>query len=715
MRKISETPTFLADQRSTYEELRANAEARWPTKGTRRRSGVDRAESASSSAPVREPEAVPARAVSPPLDVVAWDVAPADGQPPEAPPEARPEPPPPAVSSEPLPEATPEPPRAELGSQPPGGGPANADAPISASEASREVAGIVRGREASDPTEALVHDFLDELARTPASPPHDLAEEASGRGPTPAPPPSIFLPAVVSSDYAAYVQPVTQGNVTLLINGRSSGGPHPDVNRTEPLDRMQEAVQSLKSGDSVWLSAWFFEPSTVLTRGNYGSASTWGGLFARKAEEGVNIRILVNDFDPISRMDQWVRRDNLAVLDPIVATLPAAKRDNLKYVLSLHPAHVGRLKALLATGEARNIHIASHHQKFMVCRRGDETIAFCGGLDIESRKTPADWGYPPAPKLVGWHDLHVMLEGPIARDLQREFALRWNREKGSSQRAPLAGWSGYDTLTPLGPPTAAEPDGQTVRRKHSVQMLRTVSSDALTSPYSTDRDDIRQVYRKIADRAASFLYLENQYFRSVDYAKHLAAQAKAKPSLIAIFVVLFSAVEDDGDNAITAHGAHLQHEFFTQVTRAFGARARIYTMFGRSVHSKLLMADDRWLCVGSANLNDRSFELDSELNVAVEDDTLVRTSRQRLWAHNLGAPEATVRSWAVSDYLTSWDDVANKNRGRTPSEMEGEGILPFDWKASPGKAHSSIPDALAKLDFDLDKELVGREGGPRVA
>jgi phosphatidylserine/phosphatidylglycerophosphate/cardiolipin synthase-like enzyme len=513
---------------------------------------------------------------------------------------------------------------------------------------------------------------------------------------------SIFLPGNTDTGYAEYVRPATAGTATLLINGRSSGGLGPNVDLTEPLDRMQDVVQSLRAGDRVYLSAWFFEPRTELTHGAYGGATNWGELLAHKANGGVVIRILINDFDPVSGMDRWLQTSGLDQLNPLINALPTARQDNFKYVVSLHPAHVGALKALFATRQARAIHVASHHQKFMVCRRGEASIAFCGGLDIESRKTPARWA--PNGGLFGWHDVHVMLEGPVARDLQQEFVMRWNREKGASTRRPLRGWRGYETLALPAPLRDTDVDMQPARRRQRIQMLRTVSSDAWFSPYSTEREDIRQVYGNIVAAAREYLYLENQYFRSLGLADSLARAAAANPRLIAIFVVVFSAAEDDGENAITAHGAYLQHEFFRRLTAAFGRRSRIYTMTRRAVHSKLLLADDRYVCVGSANANDRSFELDSELNVAIDDPTMVRDWRRRLWRHNLGVAPATLDSWPVSSYLSGWDATARANDGLPAAgrldDMSGEGVVPFDWSASPGSRHGSIPDALAHLDFD---------------
>ena len=63
------------------------------------------------------------------------------------------------------------------------------------------------------------------------------------------------------------MRPISRGEITPLINGRDSNGPNADVDLTEPLDHMQFIVESLGSGDFVYLSAWFFEPATVLTRG----------------------------------------------------------------------------------------------------------------------------------------------------------------------------------------------------------------------------------------------------------------------------------------------------------------------------------------------------------------------------------------------------------------------------------------------------------------
>ena len=58
------------------------------------------------------------------------------------------------------------------------------------------------------------------------------------------------------------------------------------------------------------------------------------------------------------------------------------------------------------------------------------------------------------------------------------------------------------------------------------------------------------------------------------------------------------------------------------------------------IHSKLMIASDLFFTLGSANLNQRSMAVDSELNMAVCDPVLARDIRQKVWS-NITAGEAS--------------------------------------------------------------------------
>jgi phosphatidylserine/phosphatidylglycerophosphate/cardiolipin synthase-like enzyme len=436
---------------------------------------------------------------------------------------------------------------------------------------------------------------------------------------------------------------------------------------------MQKTVESLRQGDSVYLAAWQFNPTTVPLGGACG-VKTWGDLFQRKANQGVRIRIIITVNIPYFMSD-------LKPFDTIIGQLPLSARDNLKYIVSLHPATFG-------------IHAGTHHQKFMVVKKDcGATTAFCGGLDISRPRHPCSW---TAGNNV-WHDIHAKVEGRIARDLEREFVLRWNREKNSSKAPKLPGWKAFESLVQA---SAGTVDRKPSNNTQKLQMLRTVSVQGTGwNVQRTTRDDILQGYLRLIGCATRFIFMENQYYRERKIADAIVKQGKAQPGLIVIIVV--PAVLDDPPNPVLEHGKALQNEFFTRLFAGFAStRLRVYTMFRRWVHSKLILADDHALCVGSANANPRSFFLDTELNVMLDDAETVKSFRHRLWSHDLGVPQNDIAGWAVPDFLARWDAVANDNQLLTwsPDEMAGESVIPFDPRRVKGQKLLPLPDVLLELD-----------------
>jgi phosphatidylserine/phosphatidylglycerophosphate/cardiolipin synthase-like enzyme len=437
--------------------------------------------------------------------------------------------------------------------------------------------------------------------------------------------PGVFLPANPSGDYEGYVAAPTTGRITLLLNGRSRGGPGPPDN-AEAFSAMQESVESLGRGDSILLANWQFTPTATSLTKKRPDMATWGELLNSKAEQGVVIRVIISDLPtPDFRTD-------LGALDALIGGLSASARDNFKYIMSRHP-----------------LFAVVHHQKLMIIRKGcGETIAYCGGLDISFRRNPLDWT-----KTFRWHDIHARLEGLIARDLEREFVLRWNREKSTAAKLP--GWRAFEKL---GLSRLDSGDRSPARNTHKLQMLRTVSLGA----GDIRRDDIWQGYFRLIGCATRFIFLENQYFHEPALADAIVLQAQARPELLVIVVV--SSRTDDPDNAFTENCRALRSEFFTRLFDGLSADRRgVYTMPTPLVHSKLALADDQFLTIGSANANPRGFFLDTELNVMLDDKEAVTGFRHRLWALDLGMSPSSVAAWKISDFIPQWDRVAKANEG----------------------------------------------------
>ncbi|MBR7972281.1 phosphatidylserine/phosphatidylglycerophosphate/cardiolipin synthase family protein [Burkholderia vietnamiensis] len=93
------------------------------------------------------------------------------------------------------------------------------------------------------------------------------------------------------------------------------------------------------------------------------------------------------------------------------------------------------------------------------------------------------------------------------------------------------------------------------------------------------------------------------------------------------------------------------------------------------VHSKIMVIDDVFLTHGSANINTRSMEVDSELNICHEHGDVSRALRKRLWAihtkpatsEGQGATSGNdVNSAAIGDNMTDafnqWVKITDRNK-----------------------------------------------------
>jgi phosphatidylserine/phosphatidylglycerophosphate/cardiolipin synthase-like enzyme len=88
---------------------------------------------------------------------------------------------------------------------------------------------------------------------------------------------------------------------------------------------------------------------------------------------------------------------------------------------------------------------------------------------------------------------------------------------------------------------------------------------------------------------------------------------------------------------------------------------------GINVHSKLAVFDDRWLTVGSANLNRRSMGFDVECNLVLEASThehckQIRQIRNGLLAEHLGMSAHEVEDALETHGLRNLPDAAQRSR-----------------------------------------------------
>jgi phosphatidylserine/phosphatidylglycerophosphate/cardiolipin synthase-like enzyme len=220
----------------------------------------------------------------------------------------------------------------------------------------------------------------------------------------------------------------------------------------------------------------------------------------------------------------------------------------------------------------------------------------------------------------------------------------------------------------------AQPDGAVSAGDLELQIVRTVPEKLYEF---APRGDFRiiEAYLRALRSARHLIYLENQFLWSPEIVNILAGKLRQPPTDEFRVVIMLpgrpNSGKDDtrGQLALLAEADGDQRRFLATTIRARSG----YTSDRVYVHAKVGIVDDRWLTLGSANLNAHSFFNDTEVNLVSCDPALARDTRLRLWAAHL---ERNVDQIAgdprpVIDEL--WRPIAAEQRER---RNRGEPLTP---------------------------------------
>ncbi|KAI1891305.1 hypothetical protein AGOR_G00142430 [Albula goreensis] len=260
-----------------------------------------------------------------------------------------------------------------------------------------------------------------------------------------------------------------------------------------------------------------------------------------------------------------------------------------------------------------------------------------------------------------WHDIASVVHGKAARDVARHFIQRWNFTKIMK---PKYRSLSYPYLLPKSHTTANELRYQVpdcVQTK--VQVLRSASDWSAGIKYH--EESIHNAYVHAISNSKHYIYIENQFFISCADNRHvhnkigdaiaeriIKAYREGKKYRVYVVTPLLPGFEGDintgGGSAIQAV-MHFNYRtmirgdcsIISQLKREMDDQWMNYISFGGLrthadlegrlvteliyVHSKMLIADDNTVIIGSANINDRSMlgKRDSEVAVIVEDTETV--------------------------------------------------------------------------------------------
>ncbi|KXF79120.1 phospholipase [Paramesorhizobium deserti] len=403
-------------------------------------------------------------------------------------------------------------------------------------------------------------------------------------------------------------------------------------------DRLREVL--VQARKSIWIVGWDFDPEIRLRPHKEPKGETLGGLLRRQVEENekLEVRILV-----------W----------------------------SMGPAYSGKsLRLYTERGWANHprIHLrfdgkhalrGSHHQK-MVCI--DDAVAFVGGIDLtfgrwdnsehlarsRHRITHKGDDYGPV------HDVQAMVSGAAARavsDLARD---RWKRATGESIGGTQAGRQIW-------------PNG------FAYEISDCDVAIARAEPSLFGQNGTHETIRLTASALAAarrHIYIETQYLASFVVGKILARRLEesAGPE-----IVILTTYSSRGYLEQVVMG-HNRNRLIRRLKKAdhFGRLRVVYAVVPEEdgaerevlIHSKVLVVDDRFVRIGSSNLNNRSEGLDTECDIAIEAKTdahrhLIAGFRNRLIAEHLdAAPQAVEKCLArTGSLVTAIDELNIRPRG----------------------------------------------------
>ena len=284
---------------------------------------------------------------------------------------------------------------------------------------------------------------------------------------------------------------------------------------------------------------------------------------------------------------------------------------------------------------------AAHHQKVIVI---DEDTAFCSGIDVTNNRWDTrshdehqEQRFQPDGNDAGpWHDAAMVVQGDVARALSEYAVQHWDDAGGKQVKAVTARadcWpAGLDadfTDCPIAiARTLPEMEGQ-----KSVQEIENLGIDLIAS-------------------AENYIYVESQYFASAAIARAIVERLAEADGPEVIIVNPQSAEGWLESEIMNSSRARLYEAVKARDTYD---RFRMYHPFNAAgtaiyVHAKILIVDDRYIRIGSSNVNNRSLGFDSECDVAIDASATdgnavsgqIARIRNDLLAEHLGKEEQDV-------------------------------------------------------------------------
>ena len=238
------------------------------------------------------------------------------------------------------------------------------------------------------------------------------------------------------------------------------------------------------------------------------------------------------------------------------------------------------------------------HRKILVV---DGEVAFTGGLGV------ADHWISTEGNAAAWRDTHVLIRGPIVRRLEAAF----------HENFLQAGGEGPPVLDP--PPAPAGDNG-------AAMVVRSSSTGGA--------NELKLLYLFTLASARRTIDITSPYFVTDESSMWSLEDAVRRG--VRVRVLLES---DDTDAMPVKYASRRAYD------RLLSLGIEIYEYQPTMMHAKVIVADGIWSMFGSANFDNRSLELNEELNVAVSSRPLAERFLEDFERDLTASERITLERW----------------------------------------------------------------------
>lgn len=311
-------------------------------------------------------------------------------------------------------------------------------------------------------------------------------------------------------------------------------------------------------------------------------------VLCQKAREGLEVRLLVDGVG--SRKTKWAFFRRLSEAGG--------------YVAEFFPQRMPLIDI--------RINFRNHRKNVVI----DDSIGYIGGYNVGDE-------YLDRGRLGHWQDLHLRIWGSAALDLKNRFMLDWN-------------YASEDKIKPSAPLSRGElPQKGQAKRLFplSSPVYEKVALQIVSSGPDSEYPNIRNGYARLMQEAEKSIYIETPYLILDDVISDSLQMAALSGLDVRVMI------PRKADHFMIDGGN------MSFVEPLLKAGVRIFLYEEGFVHAKMITVDNKLSSVGTANMDERSFRLDFEVNAFIYDEALSTALAQRFRTDMGDSTELTLEGY----------------------------------------------------------------------